>query len=120
MKPRQSTMALFVLGSLLLLFQSSVAANSWYWGKVTQIITYTGDGSFIIYVDNTVLKSVCAYERVIFDEDDMGIGRTTAALSMALAAQASGKDWGVVVNLPAQGSECKASGTSTQGAGIRG
>ncbi len=50
----------------------------------------------------------------------MGVERTKAALSLAMTALVSGKQFGVVVDLPpTPGAVCSASSTSTQGAGIK-
>ena len=121
-RPARASISRIVSGIILaiLLGQPASAANSWYWGEVTEIITSTSDGSFIIYINNTTLQATCANARVNFNVSDMGVERTRAALAMALAAYTADKQWGVVVNLPSPGSVCTASPTSTQGAGIRG
>jgi len=69
--------------------------------------------------DNPNILTVCAYKRVNFNAVDMGAERTKAALSMAMSAFISGKQFGVVVDLPTQGAVCTASPSSTQGAGIK-
>jgi len=98
---------------------NTFAANSWYWGAVTQVQTYQPDGSFQIYINNTSITSVCSAARVNFEVVDMGAERTRAAMSMAMTALVSGKEFGVVVDLPTSGQICKASATASQGAGIR-
>jgi hypothetical protein len=95
------------------------SAAAWYWGKVTQIVTLGIDGSFQIHVDNSTLIATCQYQRVDFKAADMQPDRTKAALSMALLAFSTGREWGVVVDLPAVGQNCKAASTAAQGAGVR-
>jgi len=111
----------FIFGIILLLSVSNVfAVNTWYHGKVKNIITSGSDGSFIIYTDNTTLNSICIYDRVYFRVSDMGQERTKVALTMALTAFTANKDWGVVVDLPVEPeSICYASSSASQGAGIR-
>lgn len=110
---------LFLLILLGLNSFSVFAGNAWYWGKVTSIQTLTADGSFHIYIENQSIKDFCQYNRVDFMVADMGVERTKAALSMALAAFSSSKEWGVVVHLPTSEAVCRASATASQGAGIR-
>lgn len=109
------------LALLMTLFSSmSLASNGWYYGKVTQIQTLTADGSFIVYIDNAEIISNCQYGRVRFMVADMGLERTKAALSMALAAFSMGKEFGVVVDIDeSTDSVCFASKTAGQGAGIK-
>ena len=109
----------FIFLFLILLGSNSYAANAWYWGKVISIYTVNSDGSFQVVLDNESIKNFCVYDRVDFKVADMGGERTKAALSMALAAFASGKVWGVVVDLPASEQRCIASPTASQGAGIQ-
>ncbi|WP_036179919.1 hypothetical protein [Marinomonas sp. MED121] len=98
---------------------SVYAGNAWYFGKVTKIYTLGSDGSFQISVNNSSLLSNCLYERVNFSVTNMGAERTKAALSMAMTAFASGKEWGVVVDIANSGEICEASSTASQGAGVR-
>lgn len=95
------------------------AGNAWYWGKVTLIETLNPDGSFLVYLDNASIKNVCLHDRVQFNVSEMGAERTQAAMTMALTAFISGREWGVVLDLPATEEVCHASPTATQGAGIR-
>lgn len=95
------------------------AQNAWYWGKVSQIITLGDDGSFLVYLNNSTLKSTCRHERVRFEVSNMGAERTRAALSLALTAFSSGKTYGVVVDLPAANEICSVPAGANQGAGIR-
>lgn len=98
---------------------SSFAGNTWYYGEVTRIQTYESDGSFQIYVDNQDLITNCLYQRVNFRVANMGAERTKAALSMAMTAFVSGKEWGVVVDIVNPNEVCEASSTASQGAGIQ-
>lgn len=99
---------------------NAFAVNAWYYGKVNQIITSGSDGSFIIYTDNISIKNTCIHNRVNFRVSDMGVERTKAALTMALTAFTSNKEWAVVIDLPVEPeSVCYASSTASQGAGIR-
>ena len=112
-----STIAIALLLSIAWT-QEAAAVNKWYWGQVTQIITHRDDGSFIVYVDHPVLLADCLHKRVNVSVDELGAERTKAALSMALAAFAANKRFGVVVDIVTSGEVCVVSNT-TQGAGIR-
>ena len=105
---------------MIILPIQAMAANKWYYGKVTQIQTSTSDGSFMVYVENNDIAEICAYSRVYFLVSNMGAERTRLAFSLALAAYSSDKRWGVVIDMPeTAGSTCLASATASQGAGIR-
>lgn len=95
------------------------AANTWYWGKVNNIVTLHQDGSFIVQLENDDIESGCLYSRVQFMVPDMGAERTKAALSLAMTAFAADKEWGVVIDMPVALDVCRASPTASQGAGIR-
>lgn len=107
--------------AILIMFTSmqAYAANAWYFGSVTQVITHQDDGSFIVYLDNQTIKDTCLYKRVNFTVANMGLERTKVAMSMAMTALVSGKQFGVVVDLPTQGSICSVPSSSSQGAGIK-
>lgn len=72
----------------------------WYLGKVTQVITYEGDGSFTVYMDDASIQSICESGRVRVEVSNLGIERTKAAFSMALTALTTGKTYEVVLDLP--------------------
>ena len=110
-----------IIISMVIMFLSANvhAVNTWYFGTVTQVITYQDDGSFMVYLDNQEIKNTCAYKRVNFTVTNMGAERTKAALSMAMTALVGGKQYGVVVDLPPQGSVCSVPSSSSQGAGIK-
>lgn len=95
------------------------AVNAWYEGTVTNLQTLGPDGSFIVRIDNQTIKDDCLHSRISFRVQDMGYERTKIAFSMALAAFASGKTYGVVVNITTANEICYASATASQGAGIR-
>jgi len=105
--------------ALLVFCAQSNAANTWYWGKVNNIITLHEDGSFIVKLENDDIESGCLYSRVQFMVPDMGSERTKAAFSLAMTAFAADKEWGVVINMPIDLDVCRASSTASQGAGIR-
>lgn len=104
---------------LLALPGLSFADNQWYWGAATKIITEGTDGSFIVYVDNPTLRNTCAYARVRVSVANLGPERTKAAMALALSALHTGREFGVVVDLPSPGSVCEVPSSSNQGAGIR-
>lgn len=110
---------ILVLVSSFFAISSVQAGNAWYWGNITRINTNGADGSFEIYLDNPTLQATCQDQLVFFKVSDMGLERTKHALSLALSAYMVGKEWGVVINLPTSGSQCYASSTASQGAGIR-
>jgi hypothetical protein len=119
-KQQNQTMKRYLILILFtLICVNAKAANHWYWGTVTRINTYETDGSFEIYIDNPDIQSMCDYGLVYFEVSNMGADRTRAALSLAVTAFTSGKDWGVVVDLPSSPGPCYASSTASQGAGIR-
>ncbi|WP_102796413.1 hypothetical protein [Bowmanella denitrificans] len=97
----------------------SYAENAWYWGKVTTLITSGPDGSFQVHLENQDIKSKCTNGVVYFKVSHMGLERTKLAYAMGLAALTSGREWGVVVDLPNNGAMCFASSTASQGAGLR-
>ena len=104
--------------TLLVASLNVMASNQWYQGHVTNIITYKNDGSFEVQIDNSTINNTCLYSRVDFLVDDMGLERTKAALSMAMASFLTGKLFGVVVDLPSPGQICHASPTASQGTSI--
>ncbi|AKE51277.1 hypothetical protein [Kangiella geojedonensis] len=105
---------------ITLLSSTGSATNAWYWGEVTQVMTFTDDGSFFVTIDNGDIATNCNYSRIRFTVTDMGSERTKAALSMALTALTAGKQFGVVVDLDqTTSSNCYASSTSSQGAAIK-
>lgn len=110
-----------LLAVIVLLFSSSVSAgNAWYYGKVTSLQTFTEDGSFLVYLDNSEISANCNSSRVRFTVSNMGAERTKSALSMALTAFTTGKEFGVVVDLDVSvDSVCYVSNTASQGAGIK-
>jgi len=111
---------IYILFIFLVALSFSVqAGNSWYWGKVLSVNTAGADGSFEIFLDNPSIKTNCLHDRVYFKVVDMGAERTKVALSMALSAFVSEKQWGVVIDLPASEGTCSASSTASQGSGIR-
>ncbi|MFT5083883.1 MAG: hypothetical protein ACI9Y1_001935 [Lentisphaeria bacterium] len=113
-------MKIFIVIMFLAFSSSCYSINAWYWGDVTQIQTLSADGSFRVYSDNANIAETCSNKRVDFRVGDMGTERTKAALSLAMTAFVSGKEYGLVIDLPAaQGAICVASATATQGAGIR-
>ncbi len=105
---------LFVLSS-----SSVLASNAWYTGKVLSINTLGSDGSFQISLDNQAIKNGCLYGVVSFKVSDMGLERTKSAFSLALTAFATGRDWGVVIDMPITEQVCSASSTAGQGASIK-
>ena len=113
MKKFLTLLTIFLIPSL------SFANNSWYYGTPTDISTLSSDGSFMIYTDNPTIVDDCQYSRVSFLVTDMGVERTKAALTMALAAITSGREFGVVIDIQATGGLCVASASASQGAGIR-
>lgn len=110
-----------ILSVLILLFsQTGFTANAWHWGKVTKIITYQSDGSFYVYIENENLKIGCIHKRVRYVATSIGLESTKAAMSLALSALHSGRDFGTVVDIPATSSEvCNAAGNGAQNSGIR-
>lgn len=114
---KRTELPLFFL--LIVMVGQSSAANDWYYGQVTNVTTLSNDGSFMVYLDNASIKNTCAYDRVNFRVRDMGSERTKAALAMALLAYSTGKQYGIVVDLPAVGLACYASKTTAQGAAIQ-
>ncbi len=113
-----NTVKYFVLVVSILASTDSMAANQWYNGPVSTVLTSGPDGSFYAYVDNADIISTCAYKRVLFRVEDMGVERTKAALALAMASIMTGKNWGVVLDMPPVGQVCYASATSTQGAAL--
>ena len=109
-----------VLGLLILLLcQPCFAGNAWYWGKVTKIITFQSDGSFMAYIENSNVHNICENKRVRFMVSNLGLERTKAAMSMALSAFHSNKNFGVVLDLPSSpNSVCEVPASASQGAGI--
>ena len=101
------------------LFASSASAgNAWYKGKVRSLLTSESDGSFMVYYDNSIIDDTCASKRVLFTVNNMGLERTKLAYAMALTALTTGKEYGLVIDIPSQGSVCYASISVSQGAGI--
>jgi len=74
---------------------NTYATNAWYYGKVTEVIAYGPDGSFMVYINNTDLLGKCLYDRVNIIVSDMGIDRTKAALPMAMTALVSDRTYGI-------------------------
>lgn len=105
---------------LVLTTAEAVAGNAWYWGQISSIRTTGADGSFELNLENDNIKRGCKWDRVYFRVEDMGVERTKAALSLALTAFTSEKEWGVVIDIPRNTEGvCDASSTASQGAGIR-
>lgn len=109
-----------IIGLAMLVFSGSLsAANQWYWGNLKSIESLGSDGSFLVYMENATIKQACSIDQIQFKVSDMGAERTKVALSMALTAFSSNKEWGVVIDLPSVESVCYASATTSTGAGIK-
>jgi len=117
---KEPFMKIILTIAFLLFSQTNFAVNTWYWGKVTQILTTNNDGSYYVFVNNPNLISGCIHARVHYRTSDIGIETMKASMALALSALHSGKDFGVVVDMPATSSEiCFAAGNSSQNSGIR-
>lgn len=112
-QPLVATLAVALLG---LAAPTANAANVWYWGTLSKVVALGADGSFNFVMNNSTLTSSCP-SGINFNAaaSEMGAERTKIAFAMAMLAFSSDREFGVVVNLPI----CKASPTSTQGAGIQ-
>ena len=87
----------------LLLMQGTVdAAPGWYGGKVEHVYLYA-DGFFVNFVGSSV--DDCQYDRIWVRQSTLGKDIVDRAYSMALAAQASGRSFTVVVDKAINGPE---------------
>ena len=97
----------YIAAIFLLIFSLQThAINTWYRGPVIRVVVDRDDGSFFVQSGNPTIESTCAYKRIYFRVSDMGAERTKAALSMAMTALVTGRDFGIVVDLPAAGERC--------------
>ena len=105
------TTKLSVLVVLLVLFWSvtSSASPAWYSGQIERI--YLVSGGFIVTMSNTALDG-CQHGYVYFYDSVSGEKKIDRVYSMALAAQASGKTFGVVIDksINGVGGRCDATG----------
>lgn len=83
--------------AIAMLLCSAVAgsAPAWYYGKVERVFLYSS--GFVVTFDTTALDD-CLHQYVYFQTPHMTEKGIDRALSVALAAQASGKVAGVVID----------------------
>lgn len=86
---------IILLFASTLLPQTASAAYAWYYGKVERLFLNT-DG-FVLTFDTTSLDD-CQYKYVYYKISTLGDGQVNRAYSMALAAQASDRTLGVIVD----------------------
>ena len=110
---KRFTPALFLI--ILIGFSpiSLAGDNRWYQGKVYSIrLTGDSEGSFFVRLKDNVFAH-CKHNRVYFLHERLGEGRLKAAYSMAIAAGAAGRDFGIVTlkkELLPDGANCYADG----------
>ncbi|MEM7363450.1 MAG: hypothetical protein AAF525_05465 [Pseudomonadota bacterium] len=104
----------------LLTTSPSIAANAWYFGTATRVMTKQ-NGNFFVYIDNPTIKAECAFDRVEFHRSDLGDERVEMAFSMALSAVVSGLEFGLVLDLSDHTTDttCRVPANTAQGATIR-
>lgn len=87
-----------------------MAGSAWYYGTVKRIFVNTSDG-FVLMMNSAALDD-CQYEYVYYKLSTLGDKKVDRAYSMALAAQASGRTLGVVIDkaINGPGGQCASSG----------
>ena len=111
---RSNRKTLIVLVSALLSVSfsiQSIASPAWARGAV-KYVYLTLDG-FYVTLDTPWLDD-CQYDRIRFKESTLGANTLDRAYSMALAAQASGRSFEVVIDKAINGpeGECEALGST--------
>jgi len=86
-----------------------MATPQWYYGNVERI--YMFNGGFVVKMTTTALSD-CQWEYVYFRELTLPEKTVDRAYSMALSAQASGKQLGVVIDktINGPGGMCECNG----------
>lgn len=99
-----------VAAVLLLCSTTAEAVGSWYYGKVQRIHLYS-DAGFVMKFDSTALDD-CQWQYVYIRTPNYSERGVDRALSIALAAQASGRTVGVVIDktINGPGGQCDSNG----------
>lgn len=105
------TLSSCAVGALVLgLNASALAENAWWAYGQVEFVQQSHD-LVAIGLTSTALDG-CLHDRVYFRDPVLGEKLVDRAFSMALSAQASGRQLGIVIDLDArnQGAECRALG----------
>jgi len=96
--------------ALLMFSSTAMAVPNWYYGKVERVFIYTS--GFILEFDTTSLDD-CLHTYVYFRTPALTDANVDRALSVALAAQATNKTVGVVIDkaINGPGGQCNAIGS---------
>ena len=86
------------------------ASPAWYYGKISRIFLFSN--GFVLRFDSTALDD-CKHKYVYYNDSQLGTKQVDRAYSMALAAQASGRTVGVVIDksINGPGGVCNSNGS---------